>query len=309
MNELKPSWRQVARLTAVMAVMFLAACSDAGIKAAKQEPYPGHSGTTFEKVLDNYEWCKSKKWRTDELKTGEKYVEFTCIATEPDVRSKIAEYLAKLDEQKAKDIAKLRADEQEALTRVRQSAYIKQRSAASTLETHEDRLQNLNAGTPLFGDGMSSRNSIVSDIEWSRAELASYQTPEYVAAAESAFQKDKKSIDADVAERLKELDEESARQREVLTDGTIKVLFQWQLTQSGSVGRYGMGVDFDFGDRKYSVDGQDGIANNMLATVYANKPILNGLRGILIRDAILDAPDGMLLYYLSRRSLKAKGRS
>ena len=87
------------------------------------------------------------------------------------------------------------------------------------------------------------------------------------------------------------------------------MVFQWQLSQSGGVGNYAMAVNFDFGGRPYTVDGEYGVANAMLAAVYQDQPITNGLREVLNRDAVFNAPDGAILYHLSRKSMKAKSRS
>lgn len=309
MNEFKPSWRSVGCLTAAAAVVFLAGCSDAGIKAAKQEPYPRHSGTTFEKVLDSYQWCKSKKWERKELKTGDKYVEFTCLATAPDVKAKIAEYVAELDAKAAQELAKINGSDEEFMTRTREYAYSKQLGAAQNVELDEERLQNFDAGRPSAMGMGETRASIVYDLKLSRERLASFQTPEYIASAEALIRDEKAKRDEVIAERTKRWEEGSVQRRQAVVDGTIQLVFQWQLTQSGGVGNYAMAVNFDFGGQPYTVDGQDGVGNSMLAAVYQDQPITSGLREVLNRDAIFNAPDGAILYYLSRKSMKAKSQS
>lgn len=309
MKAIRPTWRQVARLTTVMAVVLLAACSDAGIKTAKQEPYPRHSGTTFSNVLDNYQWCKSKKWESKELKTGEKYVQFTCMATAPDVKTKISEYVAELDAKDAQELAKINGSDEEFMKRTREYAYSKQIGAIQNVELDEERLQNFNMGTPSFVDMGGRRETILYELGLSRDRLKAFQTPEYVASAEALIQEEKAKRDEVIAERNKRWEEGLVQRRQAVVDGTIQVVFQWQLTQSGGVGNYSMAVNFDFGGRPYTVDGEDGVANSMLAAVYQDQPITNGLREVLNRDAIFNAPDGAILYHLSRKSMKAKSRS
>jgi len=309
MNEFNPTWRPVGCLAAAAAVVFLTACSDAGIKAAKHEPYPKHSGTTFEKVLDNYQWCNKKNWERKELKTGEKYVEFTCMATEPDVKATITAHLAELDQEKADEMAKIRARSEETFKQLRDNAYGLQRAAATSVETYESNLREWDARAQAGKEPYVPRSQIVTQLQEAQAILTTYQTPEYTAEAERKFLKDKQEVEHEVAAHFKELDAQSARRQEALTDGKIKILLQWQLTQSGSIGHYGMGVTFDFGDRQFEVDGQDGVADDILATLYQDKPILNGLRKMLYRDAVPSAPDGLILYSASRKSLSAKSRS
>lgn len=178
MNEFKPSWRPVGCLTALTAVVFLAGCSDAGIKAAKQEPYPKHSGTTFEKVLDNYQWCNKKNWERKELKTGEKYVEFTCIATEPDVKATIAAHIAELDQEKAAEMAKVRARSEETFKQLRDNAYGRQLMAATSVETYENNLREWDARAQAGKDTYLPRNLVLSQLQEARSILATYQTPE-----------------------------------------------------------------------------------------------------------------------------------
>lgn len=304
MNEISKFPRRVAVASALLVTTLLAACSDSATKAAKQEPFPGRSGTTFEKVLDNYQWCNKKKWDSKELKTGEKYVEFTCMATEPNVKAAIASYIAEQDKEKAKDMAKIDEAFEVSVKAARESAYRKRRGAEMFLANNEEQLQNFDQSSPNERASLF-RQELVESVERSRAEVATYNTPEYVAQAEAYIQKEQLVIDAAIAKQRQQVEAESARRQEALTDGTIKVIFQWQLTQGGSVGHYAMAVVFDFGNRQYTVDGEDGIANSMLATVYEDKPILNGLRQILNREAIVNAPDGMILYTFSQRSLKS----
>ena len=201
MNEFKPSWRPVGCLAAAAAVMFLTACSDAGIKAAKQEPYPHHSGTTFEKVLENYQWCNKKTWERKELKTGEKYVEFTCMATAPDVKTTISEYVAELDAKDAQELAKINGSDEEFMTRTREYAYSKQIGAAQNVELDEERLQNFDEGKPRVMGMGETRASIAYDLKLSRERLASFQTPEYIASAEALIQQEKAIRDEVIAER------------------------------------------------------------------------------------------------------------
>lgn len=295
-------WRIAKFPAAIVAVAALSGCSDSAIKAAKQEPYPGRSGTTFEKVLDNYQWCNKKKWDSKELKTGEKYVEFTCIATEPNVRAAIASYIAEQEGEKAKDMAKIDEALDVSVKAARDSAYKKLRAAEFFLAHNEERLQNFDKNSP-NERASSYRQDLVESVERSRAEVAAYNAPEYVAQAEAFLQKEQLVIDAAIAKQRQQVEAESARRQEALTDGTIKVVFQWQLTQGGSIGHGAMAVVFDFGNRQYTVDGQDGIANALLAAVYEDKPILNGLRQMFNSIAIVNAPDGMILFQASRRSL------
>jgi hypothetical protein len=302
MNEISNFPRRVAVVSALLMTALLAACSDSAIKAAKHEPFPGRSGTTFEKVLDNYQWCNKKKWDSKELKTGEKYVEFTCIATEPNVKVAIASYIAEQDKEKAKDMAKIDEAFDVSVNAARNSAYKKRRGAEFFLAHNEERLQTFDQSSP--NERTSAfRQELVESVERSRAEVAAYNDPEYVAQAEAHIQKEQLVIDAAIAKQREQVEAESARRQEALTDGTIKMVFQWQLTQGGSVGHYAMAVVFDFGNRQYTVDGEDGIANSMLATIYEDKPILNGMRQMLNNVAVINAPDGMILFTASRRSL------
>lgn len=295
-------WRIAKFPAAIVAVAALLGCSDRAIKAAKQEPYPGRYGTTFEKVLDNYQWCNKKKWDSKELKTGDKYVEFTCIATEPNVRAAIASYIAEQEGEKAKDMAKIDEAFNVSVKAARDSAYRKRRAAEMFLAHNEERLQSFDQSSP-NERASSYRQDLVESVERSRAEVAAYNAPEYVAQAEAFLQKEQLVIDAAIAKQRQQVEAESARRLEALTDGTIKVVFQWQLNQGGSFSHGAMAVVFDFGNRQYTVDGQDGIANALLAAVYEDKPILNGLRQMLNSVAIINAPDGMILHYASRRSL------
>lgn len=69
--------RNMKNMLGVLCTLLVMGCSQE-ISSVKELPFPGHSGTTIGKVVDNFDDCEDKTWSEEETPQGEPYVEFTC---------------------------------------------------------------------------------------------------------------------------------------------------------------------------------------------------------------------------------------
>lgn len=283
----------------------LSGCSGQNlIEKSKQEPYPGHAGTTFDKVLSAYTKCDGKRWEIKELKTGEKFVEFTCRSTEPlSLKIAMEEEAAKGE---AKDLEELKKEIEGIDARIEKS---QSRGILQVWRHHFD----------LNDRAYSKAEKELRDFK--AGDVSAYDSVEVLernlAEARDALDKSRKVLEEKTAETKAELtasteqrrtsvDKRWAEYRRAIREGMILITVQFHADTTGNVSGYAAGVDFDFGEWKYTPEYQK-LSTTVLETIYQDAPILSGMRNILW-GTLIDRTPGNILQYASRIAMDQKER-
>lgn len=246
------------------ALFLLTGCfEDGNISKAKKQAYPDHSGTSFEKVLSAYEHCKEKNWATLELKTGEKYVEFKCLSSNPkDLKEAMQPWLegrnahlhdaieksTEFYEKRVKE-AELRAIEQKTF----HSNWLAKREEAYRINPTKYEAEQLQKA-----------------IE----DKARFETPSYLAGIESAFEGKVESEKRALDREINIIETELRENIEAAVDGDMEIMLQWFVSNNGELSGRATAVRIDFGNWIFEGDGRGTL---IYEAFYENRPIIEGL--------------------------------
>lgn len=280
-------------LCCVTAVM-LSGCYDSGaVKAAKNETYPRHDGTTFGKVIDNYQWCQNKEWSQKEMKTGEKYAEFKCVATTPkNFKELMHAYVSKLDAETRRYMAelKVRADKDIA-------------EEAGRVQRHQqyyvDKLASLEAEVAAEAKAGRAHPSHAEWLAEAKLALEASRSPEKLGELEGEVNRATERLARELNKELADREESIQRRASAVLDGSITIVIQLGLDNSGEIRSHASEVIFDFGEWTYAAAKNHILRATIFEILYQDRPIMDALRGMGSLQSLQDTSDGSLLHFAS----------
>ena len=277
-------------------IIQLIGCIGGGlVSKAKSDAFPNHEGTDFEKVLSGYGGCDEKKWAQKELATGEKYVEFTCVSTDP---KNIKEAMSSAAEAsignkiKAIDSVKnsLEMDKYPGLS-YRMSQYKYASDRIGNIEGEIEVVRREGRDVSVLEEDLLLHKKNMKEAEVNIEKIKTNTSEESLRLAKAVQEK----IDAEVQSRTTQLE----RAKSAYRDGKLLIKIQWHFDLKDNVAGRAVGVVFDFGDEKHHFDGDKVYGKLILESMYKGVSVLDGLKSIFRGYVINDQTPGEILYFAS----------